>query len=544
MKFAFIIICLFLIKTNCENNITTILDLMKNFSKHDTVGEFIIDKENLNTVLSTGTIDNIGKAKIRFIPFRDKSMMFHMILSNNAFKDKFSSLTLSMNYKEVSTSIDKQNEEITFKVSNFTNKALYKDFRFFFIVDANKVGIESLEVKYNTSNYTIEVALHMKDKYIDSLISMKGVLSKKRTSNINYAIFSVLLISISLAHLISNTYIIYENYKKQIDIKHISFLFIHLDIVWNSMQCIILANISSQIEFECESFCFVAFIYFFIFAFCQTYLIFLLRRGKEFTCMEMIKTLVFECLIIITTYLFTSYFKYFYWLIYIVYPFTFIPQIYHIAVNKIKKSTVPFIIYQSFFFNKVFFCTACSFNGDFFFNFRKNIINGLFGLLFHLIQLLVLYCMNNYGYDFCLPLNKRNTIYKYMIRFEDIINSNGSLSYFLKEKCPICLNELMKIEDITVNESHRKIEMKETKDDDIKVNVSSDEITSINSNQCVIDVKGSRCNCHRWYWRANKKKSIAITPCKHLFHPWCIEEWWRVKKECPFCRSPLPNIDI
>ena len=185
MKFAFIIICLFLIKTNCENNITTILDLMKNFSKHDTVGEFIIDKENSNTVLSTGTIDNIGKAKIRFIPFRDKSMMFHMILSNNAFKDKFSSLTLSMNYKEVSTSIDKQDEEITFKVSNFTNKALYKDFRFFFIVDANKVGIESLEVKYNTSNYTIEIALHMKDKYIDSLISMKGVLSKKRTSNRN-----------------------------------------------------------------------------------------------------------------------------------------------------------------------------------------------------------------------------------------------------------------------------------------------------------------------------------------------------------------------
>lgn len=290
MKFVFIIICLFLTKTKCENNITAILDLIKNFSKHDTVGEFIIDKENSNTLLSTGTIDNIGKSKIRFIPFRDKSMMFHMILSNNAFKDKFSSLTLSMNYKEVSTEIDKKNEVITFKVSNFTNKALYKDFRFFFIVDANKVRVESLEVKYNTTNYTMEIGLHIKDKYIDSQISMKGVLKKKRTSNINYAIFSVLLIAISFAHLISNTSILYQNYKKQIDLKHISFMFIHLDIIWNSMQCIILANISSQIEFECESFCFVAFIYFFIFAFCQTYLILLLRKGKEFTCMEMIKT--------------------------------------------------------------------------------------------------------------------------------------------------------------------------------------------------------------------------------------------------------------
>ena len=31
-----------------------------------------------------------------------------------------------------------------------------------------------------------------------------------------------------------------------------------------------------------------------------------------------------------------------------------------------------------------------------------------------------------------------------------------------------------------------------------------------------------------------------ITPCNHVFHKQCLEEWMEQKLECPICRAPLP----
>lgn len=31
-----------------------------------------------------------------------------------------------------------------------------------------------------------------------------------------------------------------------------------------------------------------------------------------------------------------------------------------------------------------------------------------------------------------------------------------------------------------------------------------------------------------------------ITPCGHIFHAKCLDQWLDVKMECPTCRSALP----
>jgi len=33
------------------------------------------------------------------------------------------------------------------------------------------------------------------------------------------------------------------------------------------------------------------------------------------------------------------------------------------------------------------------------------------------------------------------------------------------------------------------------------------------------------------------------TPCGHVYHQYCLEEWLQQKSECPTCRAYLPPID-
>ncbi|OLY81976.1 Transmembrane E3 ubiquitin-protein ligase 1 [Smittium mucronatum] len=38
------------------------------------------------------------------------------------------------------------------------------------------------------------------------------------------------------------------------------------------------------------------------------------------------------------------------------------------------------------------------------------------------------------------------------------------------------------------------------------------------------------------------RASYMVTPCHHIFHTSCLDEWMRIKLECPVCRTPLPPI--
>ncbi len=39
----------------------------------------------------------------------------------------------------------------------------------------------------------------------------------------------------------------------------------------------------------------------------------------------------------------------------------------------------------------------------------------------------------------------------------------------------------------------------------------------------------------------DRKQTIMLTPCKHIFHVKCLLKWMNYKKKCPLCRLKLPK---
>ncbi len=36
-------------------------------------------------------------------------------------------------------------------------------------------------------------------------------------------------------------------------------------------------------------------------------------------------------------------------------------------------------------------------------------------------------------------------------------------------------------------------------------------------------------------------EATAVTPCDHVYHASCLQQWMDVKLECPTCRQQLPD---
>ncbi|KAI0244626.1 hypothetical protein L0F63_005597 [Massospora cicadina] len=40
--------------------------------------------------------------------------------------------------------------------------------------------------------------------------------------------------------------------------------------------------------------------------------------------------------------------------------------------------------------------------------------------------------------------------------------------------------------------------------------------------------------------RFSSSRGLMVTPCQHYFHTSCLDQWMKIKLECPVCRTPLP----
>jgi hypothetical protein len=43
--------------------------------------------------------------------------------------------------------------------------------------------------------------------------------------------------------------------------------------------------------------------------------------------------------------------------------------------------------------------------------------------------------------------------------------------------------------------------------------------------------------------KPSRTTKIMQTPCRHKFHPICLQEWMNIKLECPFCRQHIPPLE-
>lgn len=66
------------------------------------------------------------------------------------------------------------------------------------------------------------------------------------------------------------------------------------------------------------------------------------------------------------------------------------------------------------------------------------------------------------------------------------------------------------------------------------------EVPLRNDRYALIDSNKKKQSALKRMWK--KKRDYMITPCHHIFHQECLEDWMKYKLLCPICRNSLPPI--
>ena len=105
--------------------------------------------------------------------------------------------------------------------------------------------------------------------------------------------------------------------------------------------------------------------------------------------------------------------------------------------------------------------------------------------------------------------------------------------------CPVCLGGFLKDEhNVTIEMQSEGSLPSEKKVDDVSLKVN--ENNSKDNTRCL-----SKCKCMCMCCCLFKKRDpfnaiVMLTPCGHLFHVDCLQQWMKLKNTCPECRGELP----
>ena len=143
------------------------------------------------------------------------------------------------------------------------------------------------------------------------------------------------------------------------------------------------------------------------------------------------------------------------------------------------------------------------------------------------IQVLILLIQKSFGGKAIVPRCWKKLGYNY---YRESINVEEHISK--NPDCAICLGEL-------------------TKEPDLEINVEGEKVDENLHPQRSLFEKLIKLFCIG-FWISkinylfnsqNQKKKYMITPCDHVFHTFCLEQWMAQKNECPYCKQKIPPID-
>ena len=363
-----------------------------------------------------------------------------------------------------------------------------------------------------------------------------------------YCLFSAFL---SLFHSICTKIFINKIDFSAVNHSSISIFTVCQNIIWNSYCCYShFYLLLSFIEFK-FFFGIICTLYFFNFGVYEFPLLYQLLALKYSHMINDVltyrKKLIQFCFIFYLTMLFCFIFamKCFYStnFIFCSFAFTFIPQIVY-NINKKNRVSFPIIyiidlilnrIYPSFYF--------CMFKNNFL-RIPTNKISEIFNIIFLLSLSGLLYSQTLFGPEWFFPI-KDITEFNFYLDEKELrkIKKNETDSL----ECLICLLPIIPQKKINANNKENN------NDNGFAFNETDNLVIEVNDNNIISTFENKKCCKFKYSNRCLGEKSILlnfhefskninnlpymITPCKHVFHSDCLEEWFKMKKECPSCRN-------
>ena len=386
----------------------------------------------------------------------------------------------------------------------------------------------------------------------------KNSISNNQIKN-KIIIYCMISSIISLFHLINNKLIIKKIDNSMVNCNSICVFTICQDIIWNCYCCyshfFLLLNYREFILY----FAIACFLYFINFGFIEFPLLYQILCIKYSHLINDVfvyrKKIIQFCFLFYITILFSFIFvmKCFYSPPFILFSFIFV-WLTQIVFNIQYKNRVSFpIIYIiSMILNRAFPSFYFNFYEDNFLLIPINKDTELNYIYVLLISTLVLYTQTLFGPSWFLPMLQVDE-YDFYIDEKDLKIIKNDV-YNLE--CLICLNPIIQnSNNVSKEENNNKNANNNFNETDSLVIEVNDNSVNNNENNNFRNNLYLKCCKFKYRNKYVGDKSIffnfhefsknifdkpyMLTPCNHVFHSDCLEEWFKMKKECPNCRTVI-----